>query len=102
MFESEDVDLRKSISSRYAPPSRAYYDRPPTSRRDYQDPRDFERWYSLFLKEWIGKFLGMTDALLIAAERGVGALAHLQHPGGYLVHLLLRGEPTEGIIDTKF
>ena len=43
----------------------------------------------------------MTDALLIAAERGVGALAHLQRPGGYLVHLLLRGEPTEGIIDTK-
>ena len=44
----------------------------------------------------------MTDALLIAAEKGVGALAHLQRPGGYLVHLLLRGEPTEGIIDTKF
>ena len=54
------------------------------------------------MKEWIGKFLGMTDALLIAAEKGVGALAHLQRPGGYLVHLLLRGEPTEGIIDTKF
>ena len=44
----------------------------------------------------------MTDALLIAAEKGVGALAQLQRPGGYLVHLLLRGEPTEGIIDTKF
>ena len=44
----------------------------------------------------------MTDALPIAAEKGVGALAHLQHPGGYLVHFLLRGEPTEGIIDTKF
>ena len=44
----------------------------------------------------------MTDALLIAAEKGVGALAHLQRPGGYLVHFLLRGEPTEGIIDTKF
>jgi len=29
---------------RHAPPSRAYYDRPPTSRRDYQDPRDFERY----------------------------------------------------------
>ena len=48
------------------------------------------------------KVLGMTDALLIAAEKGVGALAHLQHPGGYLVQFPLRGEPTEGIIDTKF
>ena len=48
------------------------------------------------------KVLGMTDALPIAAERGVGAQVHLQRPGGYLVHLLLRGEPTEGIIDTKF
>ena len=48
------------------------------------------------------KVLGMTDALPIAVERGVGAQVHLQRPGGYLVHLLLRGEPTEGIIDTKF
>jgi len=44
---------------------------------------------------------GMTDALPIAAERGVGAQVHLQRPGGYLVHLLLRGEPTEGVLKKK-
>ena len=29
---------------RYGPSSRAYYDRPPASRRDYHDPREYERW----------------------------------------------------------
>jgi len=29
---------------RYGPPSRAYYDRPPASRRDYHDPREYERY----------------------------------------------------------
>ena len=30
------------------PPSRTYYDRPESSRRDYPDPREYERWYLCF------------------------------------------------------
>jgi len=48
-----------------------------------------------------GTSKGMTDALLTAAEKGVGALVPLQRPGDYLVHFLLRGEPTEGVLKKK-
>jgi len=86
MSESEDVDLKDENHPCMLLP-------PWPTMTDPQPP------------EWTTRTpetsKGLTDALPIAAEKGVGALAHLQRPGGCLVHLHLREEPTEGVLKKK-
>jgi len=43
-FDERERYYEDRYGERYGPPSRAYYDRPSASRRDYHDPREYERY----------------------------------------------------------
>merc|ERR1719193_1887335 len=43
-YDKREKYYEERYGDRYAAPSRAYYDRPPVSRRDYQDPREYVRY----------------------------------------------------------
>merc|ERR1719341_377343 len=43
-YDEREKYYEDRYGDRYGPPPRAYYDRPPVSRRDYHDPTDYERY----------------------------------------------------------